>query len=90
MRYEDVRTDIARPHTFCSGQGMQFADAPPELLEASLSFLAMDAPRHTKLRGLVSAAFTPRQVARIEEGSASTRSGSSRTRRRPAAATSSS
>ena len=47
---------------------MQFGDAPPELLEASQSFLAMDAPRHTKLRGLVSAAFTPRQIKRIEDG----------------------
>jgi len=68
VRYEDVRRISRDPHTFCSAQGTQFADAPPEFLEASLSFLAMDAPRHTKLRGLVSAAFTPRQVARIEEG----------------------
>jgi cytochrome P450 len=68
VRYEDVRRISRDPQTFCSGQGTQFADAPPEFLEASMSFLAMDAPRHTKLRGLVSAAFTPRQVARIEEG----------------------
>ncbi|HUE27943.1 MAG TPA: cytochrome P450 [Solirubrobacteraceae bacterium] len=68
VRYDDIRRVSRDPETFCSGQGTQFGDAPPELLEASLSFLAMDAPRHTKLRGLVSAAFTPRQVARIEEG----------------------
>jgi cytochrome P450 len=68
VRYEDVRNISRDTRTFCSGQGTQFADAPPEFLEASMSFLAMDAPRHTKLRGLVSAAFTPRQVARIEEG----------------------
>src|SRR5438270_1715544 len=68
VRYDDIRRISRDPATFCSGQGVQFGDAPPEMLEASQSFLAMDAPRHTKLRGLVSAAFTPRQVARIEEG----------------------
>ena len=68
VRFEDIRRISRDPATFCSGQGVQFPDAPPELLEASQSFLAMDAPRHTKLRGLVSAAFTPRQVARIEDG----------------------
>src|SRR5947209_3259687 len=68
VRYEDIRRVSRDPAAFCSGQGTQFGDAPPEMLEASQSFLAMDAPRHTKLRGLVSAAFTPRQVARIEEG----------------------
>src|SRR5881275_1979730 len=68
VRYADIRRVSRDPVTFCSGQGVQFGDAPPEMLEASQSFLAMDAPRHTKLRGLVSAAFTPRQVARIEEG----------------------
>jgi cytochrome P450 len=68
VRYEDVRAISRDPETFCSGQGVQFADSPPEALEASQSFLAMDAPRHTKLRGLVQLAFTPRQVARIEDG----------------------
>jgi cytochrome P450 len=68
VRFEDVRRVSRDPARFCSGQGVQFGDVPEELLEASQSFLATDAPRHTKLRGLVSAAFTPRQVARIEEG----------------------
>jgi cytochrome P450 len=68
VRHDDIRRISRDPATFCSGEGVQFADAPPEMLEASQSFLAMDAPRHGKLRGLVSAAFTPRQVARIEDG----------------------
>ncbi|HEX3688214.1 MAG TPA: cytochrome P450 [Solirubrobacteraceae bacterium] len=68
VRYEDIRRISRDAATFCSAEGVQFADAPPEMLEASQSFLAMDAPRHTKLRGLVSAAFTPRQIKRIEDG----------------------
>jgi cytochrome P450 len=68
VRYDDIRRISRDPATFRSGDGVQFADAPPEMLEASQSFLAMDAPRHSKLRGLVSSAFTPRQVARIEDG----------------------
>jgi cytochrome P450 len=68
VRYDDIRRISRDPETFRSGDGVQFGDAPPEMLEASQSFLAMDAPRHSKLRGLVSSAFTPRQVARIEEG----------------------
>ncbi len=68
VRYDDVRSISRDPDRFCSGEGVQFSDAPQEMLEASQSFLAMDAPRHTKLRGLVQKAFSPRQVARIEEG----------------------
>jgi cytochrome P450 len=65
--YDDVRRISRDPTSFCSGRGVLFGDAPPEMLEATQSFLAMDAPRHTKLRGLVSSAFTPRQVRRIDE-----------------------
>jgi cytochrome P450 len=68
VRHDDVRRVSRDPATFCSGEGVLFGDAPPEMLEASMSFLATDAPRHTKLRGLVASAFTPRQVRRIEDG----------------------
>jgi cytochrome P450 len=67
VRYDDVRHVSRSPKLFRSGDGVLFEDAPPETLEASQSFLAMDAPRHTKVRGLVSAAFTPRQVRLLED-----------------------
>ena len=67
-RYDDIRRISRDPETFCSGQGIFASEAPEEIREATLSFIAMDAPRHTKLRGLVSSAFTPRRIASIEQG----------------------
>src|ERR1700753_3191772 len=66
-RRADIAAVSRNNEVFLSGRGVMFENIPVELLEASQSFLAMDPPRHTKLRKVVSAAFTPRQVRRIEE-----------------------
>jgi cytochrome P450 len=66
-RHADIVT-VSRTHeVFLSGRGVMFESYPEEVLESTQSFLAMDAPRHTKLRKLATAAFTPRQVRRIED-----------------------
>ncbi|TXI65484.1 cytochrome P450 [Mycolicibacterium mageritense] len=65
-RHAEILTVSRDSETFLSGKGVLFDSVPEELLEASQSFLAMDAPRHTLIRKLVHSAFTPRQVARIE------------------------
>lgn len=70
-RHEHITEISMHPELFCSGQGVQFEDVPEDLLEASQSFLAMDDPRHQQLRRLVSAAFTPKQVAKIDDQIAS-------------------
>jgi len=66
-RRSDIATVSRNNEVFLSGRGVLFENIPVELLEASQSFLAMDPPSHTKLRKVVSAAFTPRQVRRIED-----------------------
>jgi cytochrome P450 len=66
-RHADIVAVSRDSDTFLSGRGVLFENVPEELLEASQSFLAMDAPRHTLIRKVVHAAFTPRQVRRIED-----------------------
>jgi cytochrome P450 len=66
-RHADIVAISRDSETFLSGKGVLFENVPEELLEASQSFLAMDAPRHTLIRKVVHAAFTPRQVRRIED-----------------------
>ena len=65
-RHEDVLTASKSPESFCSGQGAVIRDLPQEYNEFFGSMLAMDDPRHARLRGLVSAGFTPRTMAKIE------------------------
>ena len=66
-RYADVQHVSRAPEVFCSGEGVGLGDAPREVLELNASFLVMDAPRHTKLRRVVSGAFTPKQIGRLED-----------------------
>lgn len=61
-----VRRVSRAPETFCSSAGVTMEDFPTEFGEEIGSFLLMDGPRHNVVRRLVSAAFTPRHVARIE------------------------
>ncbi|HEX4250568.1 MAG TPA: cytochrome P450 [Pseudonocardia sp.] len=56
-----------RPQDFLSGPGIVMDNLPTEFLESAQSIIAMDPPRHTKLRRLMSSAFTPKQMRRIED-----------------------
>jgi cytochrome P450 len=64
--HELVRQVSRDAETFCSSRGITMEEIPQEVSEGIASFLVMDGVRHTTLRRLVSSAFTPRNVARIE------------------------
>ncbi|MGZ8178514.1 cytochrome P450 [Williamsia sp. SKLECPSW1] len=66
-RHSDIAHVSKHPDLFTSGRGVMIEEVPAEILEASMSFLAMDGKRHTSLRRLVSTAFTPRRIAAIAD-----------------------
>jgi cytochrome P450 len=61
-RHADVVEASKHPKLFCSGQGTNIPDMPPEFLEFLGSIINMDDPRHARLRKIVSRGFTPRQL----------------------------
>ena len=66
VRHEDIVTISRRADAFSSAiGGVTFEELPPEVLEVSSSILAMDAPRHGKIRRIVSSVFTPRRLRLI-------------------------
>ncbi|WP_111512466.1 cytochrome P450 [Mycobacterium kyogaense] len=66
-RYDDVFYASRHPEIFSSAGGIVIGDQSPELAEYFGSMIAMDDPRHTRLRNIVRSAFTPKVLALIED-----------------------
>lgn len=63
FRYNDIVRALRDTDTFCSDPSRSL---PPEMAEnAEGSMVSIDPPRHGRLRGLVSHAFTPRLVEQL-------------------------
>lgn len=65
-RREDIVYASQHPELFSSSRGVALNPMPVELQRISSFFLVMDPPQHTKYRRLISSAFTPKQLRRIE------------------------
>lgn len=66
-RHADILQVSKNPQTFSSARGVTVLDTPPEFNEFFGSMIAMDDPRHARLRRIVSAGFTPRMLKRLED-----------------------
>lgn len=67
-RRADIMEVSRRPEDFSSAKGVNIVDMPPDLAEFFGSIIAMDNPRHARLRRIVSRGFTPRALDRLEAG----------------------
>ncbi len=64
--FDDVHYASRHPHIFSSYPNITINNQPPEVAEFFGSMIALDDPRHLRLRNIVSRAFTPKVVARTE------------------------
>ena len=63
---DDVFYASRHPEIFSSSPNITINDQTPEVSEYFGSMIVLDDPRHQRLRSIVSRAFTPKVVARIE------------------------
>ena len=66
-RRADITFVSTHPELFTSERGVALDPMPAEVQRFASFFLTMDPPQHTVYRKLISSAFTPRNVRRIEE-----------------------
>ncbi len=64
---DDILHVSKNPHIFSSASGITVGDMPMEFVEFFSSMIAMDDPRHARLRRIISAGFTPRMLAKLDE-----------------------
>ncbi len=65
-RHADVLTASRRADVFGSGKGIQIPDLPAEFNEFFGSMIAMDDPRHGRMRRIVSRGFTPKALGKLQ------------------------
>jgi cytochrome P450 len=63
--YADVVDVSRRAADFSNSRGVNVGDMPPDLTEYFGSIIAMDDPKHARIRNIVSRGFTPRSVTEL-------------------------
>jgi cytochrome P450 family 130 len=67
-RFDDIFRALREPSIFSSAEGLTPVKGEKEILGLAPTFIMMDPPDHTRLRRLVSKAFTRERVAAMEAG----------------------
>ena len=67
-RHEDIATISRNTEVFSSARGITLGDNPPEFTEFFSSMIAMDDPRHARLRRIVAKGFTPKMLEQLDGG----------------------